>query len=98
MATHVRGARQSASDSLRSRSLRVAALAAVIAPIGIVMSTANDDPVPVPQPAAQQGTVVWAGSVFLNRQDAVAWFAARGVSYESWARRHPAAARSLERP
>jgi hypothetical protein len=81
--------------SVRARSLRVAALAAVLAPIGLVMSVANDSPVQAPEPVVQTPGVVWAGRVFVD-QEAAAWLRARGVSYEIWAARHPVAAAQLD--
>jgi hypothetical protein len=75
----------------------VAALAAVLVPVGIVMTTADDSPVEPPAPALQAPAVMWAGRVFLDRDDLASWLAARGQSYETWAALHPAAAHELER-
>jgi hypothetical protein len=83
--------------SAGARSLRVAALAAVLAPVGIVMATADDSPVQPPESALQAPAVTWSGRVFLHQDDLASWLAARGGSYATWAELHPAAAYELER-
>ena len=64
------------------------ALAAVAGRLALVQAS----PVVPPQPRA----VVWGGRVFTNRPQLERWLAARGASYQSWARRHQAEARRFE--
>jgi hypothetical protein len=51
-----------------------------------------------PAGPAQPTAVVWGGRVFTNRTALERWLAARGASYEAWARRHQAIARRFEMP
>jgi hypothetical protein len=88
--------KSSSRISVRDRSLRVAALAAVIAPIGIVMTTTDDSPVPSSDPITDVQPVVWAGHVFVDRQGIERFLKSRGAAYETWAVRHPVAASRLE--
>jgi hypothetical protein len=90
------GAKRRGPISVRDRSLRVAALAAVIAPIGIVMTTSDDSPVPSSEPIADVRPVVWAGHVFVDRQGVERFLESRGADYDTWAARHPIAASRLE--
>lgn len=48
-----------------------------------------------PSPPGQSGALVWGDGVFANRLELEAWLRIRGVSYESWARKHPAAVKLL---
>jgi hypothetical protein len=89
-------ARPAAPISVRDRSLRVAALAVVLAPIGIVMTTTDDDPVQAPEPVTEVTPVVWAGRVFVDRAGVERFLKSRGADYEAWAARHPIAASRLE--
>jgi hypothetical protein len=90
------GAKPSGRVSVRDRSLRVAALAAVVAPIGIVMTTTDDSPVPSSDPITDVSPVVWAGRVFVDRQGVERFLESRGADYDTWAARHPVAASRLE--
>ncbi len=49
------------------------------------------------RPAApgQPGALVWGNGVFANALELDAWLRIRGVSYKTWARRHPAAVRII---
>jgi hypothetical protein len=47
--------------------------------------------------AAPADAIVWANRVFSSRAALASWLSARGTTYESWARRHPADAAILER-
>ena len=50
-----------------------------------------------PSPPGTTGALVWGDGVFANRLELEAWLRIRGVSYESWARKHPAAVKLLEK-
>ena len=39
---------------------------------------------------------MWGDGVFANKLELEAWLRIRGVSYESWARKHPAAVKLLK--
>ena len=41
-------------------------------------------------------SVVWGGRVLDSPAEVSSWLAARGVTYEEWARKHPAAAARIE--
>ena len=41
-------------------------------------------------PPGQAGALVWGNGVFSNALELEAWLRIRGVSYKTWARRHPA--------
>jgi len=47
--------------------------------------------------AGEPPGVYWGGSI-RTKADLSTWLSARGVSFESWARRHPGAARELRVP
>jgi hypothetical protein len=48
--------------------------------------------VAAPQSEPERVTsIVWGGLVFENQRDFARWLRARGVNYQAWARRHPAA-------
>jgi hypothetical protein len=48
--------------------------------------------VAVPQSEPERVTsIVWGGLVFETQRDLARWLRARGVNYQAWARRHPAA-------
>lgn len=49
-----------------------------------------------PSPPGQTGALVWGNGVFANKLELEAWLRIRGVSYESWARKHPAAVKLLK--
>src|SRR5207237_845947 len=40
-------------------------------------------------------SLVWADRVFVNRHALAGWLEARGVAFEAWAQRHPAAVRAF---
>ena len=46
--------------------------------------------------AARADAIVWANRVFSSRAALAAWLSVRGTTYESWARRHPGEAATLE--
>ena len=48
-----------------------------------------------PSPPGTAGALVWGDGVFANRLELEAWLRIRGVSYESWAKKHPAAVKLL---
>ena len=48
-----------------------------------------------PSPPGQTGALVWGDGVFANKLELEAWLRIRGVSYESWARKHPRAVKLL---
>ena len=50
-----------------------------------------------PSPPGTTGALVWGDGVFANKLELEAWLRIRGVSYESWARKHPAAVKLLEK-
>jgi hypothetical protein len=50
-----------------------------------------------PAPPGTTGALVWGDGVFANKLELEAWLRIRGVSYESWARKHPAAVKLLEK-
>ena len=50
-----------------------------------------------PAAPGQAGALVWGNGVFANRLELEAWLRIRGVSYESWARKHPAAVKLLQK-
>lgn len=41
-------------------------------------------------PPGTSGSLVWGDGVFSNALELEAWLRIRGVSYKTWARRHPA--------
>lgn len=49
------------------------------------------------RPAApgHSGALVWGNGVFANALELEAWLRIRGVSYKTWARRHPAAVKII---
>jgi hypothetical protein len=49
-----------------------------------------------PSPPGQTGALVWGNGVFANKLELEAWLRIRGVSYETWAKKHPAAVKLLE--
>jgi hypothetical protein len=49
-----------------------------------------------PSPPGQAGALVWGNGVFANKLELEAWLRIRGVSYESWARKHPNAVKLLK--
>jgi hypothetical protein len=76
---------------------KLAALAALLAPVGVVMSTADHSPVKKSDPGLRAPPILWSDRIFLNRPIASGWLAARGIPYDQWAGRHPRAARRLDR-
>lgn len=50
----------------------------------------------VSTPVAKPTSLVWNARVFTSRADLAGWLRGRGVTYETWAKRHPAAARVLD--
>ena len=70
---------------------------ALLAPCGAALATANDSPVPVHAQSVRKPPILWADRVFINAPVAAGWLAARGADYETWAKRHPRAARELAR-
>lgn len=75
-------------------SVRV--LAALILPVAVLLPVAyvghrlSGQDLPLPQ---RPTAIVWGDRVFTTRADLASWLRARGVRYETWARRHPALAR-----
>ena len=49
-----------------------------------------------PAPPGQVGALVWGDGVFANKLELEAWLRIRGVSYASWARKHPGAVKLLK--
>jgi len=43
-----------------------------------------------PAAPGQSGALVWGDGLFTNALELQAWLRIRGVSYKTWARRHPA--------
>jgi hypothetical protein len=76
---------------------KLAALAALLAPVGVVLSTADHSPVKKSDPGLRAPPILWSDRIFLNRPIASGWLGARGISYDRWADRHPRAARRLAR-
>jgi hypothetical protein len=73
-------------------------LGALLLPVAVLLPAAyvghrlsEDRPAPV-----RATGVVWAGRVFVNSASLDRWLTARGGSYEVWAGRHPALARTTE--
>jgi hypothetical protein len=50
-----------------------------------------------PAPPGHAGALVWGNGVFANKLELEAWLRIRGVSYKSFARKHPAAVKLLEK-
>ena len=67
----------------------VLALAAAIW-LQVVHTLRHPKPIPVPEPPHVTG-VVWGHRVFVDVRTLRSALSARGVSYEAWARKHPAA-------
>jgi hypothetical protein len=76
---------------------KLVALAALLAPVGVVLSTADHSPVKKSDPGLRAPPILWSDRIFLNRPIASGWLGARGIPYGSWADRHPLAARRLAR-
>ena len=70
---------------------------ALLAPCGAALATADDSPVPVHAQSVRKPPILWADRIFINEPIAAGWLAARGADYETWAKRHPRAARELRR-
>jgi hypothetical protein len=47
-------------------------------------------------PVTKPTSLVWNGRVFTGRADLAGWLRGRGVTYETWAKRHPTAALVLD--
>jgi hypothetical protein len=46
-------------------------------------------------PPGSSGALVWGDGIFANALELQAWLRIRGVSYKTWARRHPAAVKLI---
>jgi hypothetical protein len=51
---------------------------------------------PLPEPKQRATSLIWADRVFTSREELAAWLESKGASYELWAQRHAAAARTFE--
>ena len=76
---------------------RLAVVAVCIAPLGLVLWTANWSSVDSDDPPRPKPYVAWSDRIFLDRPIAKGWLGARGVQYRQWARLHPAAAAKIAR-
>jgi len=76
--------------------LSIVLVAAVVAPVSVVLLRADDSPV-TSLYRTDAKPVSWSDRVFLNEPIASGWLSARGVRYPSWAQRHPVAARKISR-
>ena len=50
----------------------------------------------VSTPLTKPTSLLWSGRVFTSRADLAGWLRGRGVTYATWAKRHPAPARVLQ--
>jgi hypothetical protein len=73
----------------------VLALAAAIW-LQVVHTIRHPKPIPVSVPPRVNG-IVWGHRVFLDARTLRSALSARGVSYEAWTRKHPAAKKILRR-
>ena len=48
-----------------------------------------------PTPPGRTGALVWGDGLFTNALELQAWLRIRGVSYKTWAQRHPAGVKLL---
>ena len=76
---------------------KLVTLAALLAPVGVAMATADHSPVKKSDPGLRAPPILWSDRIFLNRPIASGWLAARGIPYDQWSARHPRAARRLAR-
>ena len=76
---------------------KLMALAAILTPVGVALSTADHTPVKKSDPGLRKPPIIWSDRIFLTHPIAFGWLSARGVPYDTWARRHPIAARRLAR-
>jgi hypothetical protein len=76
---------------------RLAVVAVCIAPLGLVLWTADWSSVDSDDPPRAKTYVPWSDRIFLDRPIATGWLGKRGVEYRAWARRHPTAAAKIAR-
>ena len=69
----------------------VVLVGAVVA--GVVPRPVKSDPAP----PGKAGALVWGNGVFASKLELEAWLRIRGVSYEAWVRKHPAAVKLLDK-
>jgi hypothetical protein len=73
--------------------MRILAALVLPAALAFALTFSATRMVEPPQLASERVTsIVWGGRVFETRRDFAHWLRARGYSYRTWARRHPALA------
>jgi hypothetical protein len=63
--------------------------------VQVVDTFRHPTPIPPAPPPPRVTGVVWGGRVFVDVRNLRAALSARGVSYEAWVRKHPAAKKIL---
>jgi hypothetical protein len=72
-------------------ALVVVVLSAAVIWLRVVDTIRHPQTIPTPPPPPRVNGVVWGHRVFVDARSLRSALSARGVSYETWARKHPAA-------